>query len=279
MDYWNHIYEHFNPIAFDLFGLIKVHWYGLMYVAALLLGIFIAHWIREKDNLPVSRDVLDNYIIWIEVGVILGARIGYILFYDQNTSYFLTHPWQIFNPFEEDGHFVGIRGMSFHGAMLGFLIASTLFSMKYKINQWFMLDIAAVAIPAGYIFGRIGNFLNQELVGVETTVPWGIYVDKVLRHPSQLYEAFLEGFVVFLIMYAIRKRKSFHGNLITVYLFLYALARFTAEFFRAPDVQIGYVCCGWMTKGQEFSLLMMLFAIVLYFILKSVPQQKVDYSK
>jgi len=279
MNYWNHIYEHFNPIAFNLFGLIDVHWYGLMYVTALLLGIFVAHWIRTKDKLPVSRDILDNYIIWIEVGVILGARIGYVLFYDPNTSYYLTHPWQIFNPFGEDGTFVGIRGMSFHGAMLGFLLASTLFSKRHHINQWFMLDIAAVAIPAGYIFGRIGNFLNQELIGVKTTVPWGIYVDKVLRHPSQLYEAFLEGLVVFLIMFAIRKRKSFHGNLISIYLFLYALARFSAEFFRAPDIQIGYVCCGWMTKGQEFSLFMMVFAIVLYFILKSIPQKKVDYSQ
>ncbi len=279
MEYWNDIYKHFDPVAFNLFGLIKVHWYGLMYVTALLLGIFVAHWIVKKDKLPISKDFLDNYIIWIEIGVILGARIGYILFYDPNTSYYLTHPWQIFNPFGENGEFVGIRGMSYHGAMLGFLIASTLFSLKYKINQWFMLDIAAIAIPAGYIFGRIGNFLNQELIGRETDVSWGIYVDTILRHPSQLYEAFLEGLVVFGLIYLYRKRKKFEGHLITLYLFLYALARFLAEFYRAPDIQIGYVCCGWMTKGQQFSLFMMLFSIVLYFILKNIPQKKVDYSK
>jgi len=212
--------------------------------------------------------MLDNYIIWIEVGVILGARIGYLLFYQPNFSQYLTHPWDIFNPFV-DGKFVGIRGMSFHGALIGFFIASTLFCKKHKLNQWFMLDIAAVAIPAGYIFGRIGNFLNQELIGRTTDVSWGILVDGVLRHPSQLYEAFLEGVVVFIIMYSIRKRKSFDGQLISIYLMLYGIARFSAEMFRAPDPQIGYIYGGWMTKGQEFSLLMFLFGAVLYFVLKS----------
>ena len=266
MEFWNHIYEHFNPVAFKL-GAIQVHWYGIMYVLALLVGIAAAKWIVKKDNLPVSQEMLDNYIIWIEVGVILGARIGYILFYDPNTTYYLTHPWQIFNPFH-DGKFIGIRGMSFHGALLGFLIASTLFSRKHKINQWFLLDIAAIAIPAGYVFGRIGNFFNQELVGRVTNVPWGIYVDGVLRHPSQLYEAILEGPVIFLILYLYRKRKTFHGELISLYLILYGVTRFTAEFFRQPDPQLGFICCGWMTKGQEFCLFMIALGLGLWFYFK-----------
>lgn len=263
METWNHIYEHFNPVAFSL-GAIKVHWYGIMYVLALLVGIATAKWIVKKDKFPVSQEMLDNYIIWIEVGVILGARIGYILFYDPNTTYYLTHPWQIFNPFH-NGEFIGIRGMSFHGALLGFIIASTLFARKYKVNQWFMLDIAAIAIPAGYVFGRIGNFFNQELVGRVTDVPWGIYVDGVLRHPSQLYEALLEGPLIFLILYLYRKRKKFHGELISLYLILYGMARFTAEFFREPDPQLGFICCGWMTKGQEFCLFMIALGLGLYF--------------
>ncbi len=271
MENWNHIYEHFNPIAFSL-GSFKVHWYGIMYVLALLVGIFVAKWIVKKDKLPVTQEMLDNYIIWIEVGVILGARIGYILFYDPNTSYYLTHPWQIFNPFK-DGEFIGIRGMSFHGAILGFIIASTLFAKKHKINQWFFLDIAAIAIPAGYIFGRIGNFFNQELVGRVTEVPWGIYVDGVLRHPSQLYEAVLEGPVVFLILYLYRKKKSFDGELISLYLILYGIARFVAEFYRAPDVQIGFVCCDWMTKGQEFCLMMIAVGMGLYFYFKNTSKK------
>jgi phosphatidylglycerol:prolipoprotein diacylglycerol transferase len=273
MNYWNHIYEHFNPIAFELFG-FKVHWYGIMYVSALLVGIYMAKWIVKKDKLPISQSMLDNYFIWIEIGVILGARIGYLLFYQPNFSQYLTHPWDIFNPFV-DGKFVGIRGMSFHGALIGFFIASTLFSYRHKINQWFMLDIAAVAIPAGYIFGRIGNFLNQELVGRATDVSWGILVNNVLRHPSQLYEAFLEGLVVFIIMYSIRNKKSFHGQLISIYLMLYGVARFSAEMFRAPDPQIGYIYGGWMTKGQEFSILMFLFGLGLYFYLKKFGKKEI----
>jgi len=274
MTFWNHIYENFDPIAFSL-GSIKVHWYGIMYVSALLLGIFTAKWLVKKDNLPVSQEVLDNYIIWIEVGVILGARIGYLAFYQPNFSQYLLEPWQMFNPMH-DGKFIGISGMSFHGAVLGFFLASTLFSLRHKINQWFMLDIAAVAIPAGYIFGRIGNFLNQELVGRETTQAWGIYVDGVLRHPSQLYEAFTEGLIVFIIMYSIRKRKTFHGQLISLYLIFYGIARFSAEMFRAPDVQIGYIYSDWMTKGQEFSLIMIGFGIGLYFFRKYYGDKRVN---
>jgi phosphatidylglycerol:prolipoprotein diacylglycerol transferase len=277
MTFWNNIYANFDPIAFSL-GSIKVHWYGIMYVSALLLGIYTAKWLVKKDNLAVSQSVLDNYIIWIEVGVILGARIGYLFFYQPNFSKYLTQPWQMFNPMV-DGHFVGISGMSFHGAVLGFFLASTLFSYRHKINQWFMLDIAAVAIPAGYTFGRIGNFLNQELIGRETDVSWGILVDGILRHPSQLYEAFSEGIIVFIIMYSIRHKKSFHGQLMAIYLMLYGLARFASEMFRAPDPQIGYIYGDWMTKGQKFSIFMVLFGLGLYFYLKKFGKKEIELGK
>ena len=274
MTFWNEIYSNFDPVAFSL-GSIKVHWYGIMYVTALLVGIFVAKWLVKKDNLPVTQDILDNYIIWIEIGVILGARIGYLAFYQPNFSQYLLEPWQMFNPMK-DGEFVGISGMSFHGAVLGFLLASTLFSYKHKINQWFMLDIAAVAIPAGYFFGRVGNFVNQELVGRQTDVSWGILVDGILRHPSQLYEAFTEGIIVFIIMYTIRKRKTFHGQLISIYLVLYGIARFSAEMYRAPDPQIGYVYSDWMTKGQQFSLIMIASGIALYFFMKFYGKKEVN---
>ncbi len=255
MNHWNHIYTQFDPVAFDLFGL-QVHWYGIMYVLALVVGVMVAKWIVKKDALPISQELLDNYIVWVEIGVIVGARLGYILFYDPHALWYLSHPWEIFNPFK-NGEFVGIRGMSYHGAILGFIIASTIFCRRHRVNQWFMLDIAAIAVPAGYLFGRIGNFLNQELVGRVTDVPWGIYVDGILRHPSQLYEAFAEGIVVFVVLFLYRKRKRFNGELISLYAILYGLARFIAEFFRAPDPQLGYICCGWMTRGQEFSLMML----------------------
>ncbi len=266
MIFWNNIYEHFDPVAFNI-G-VNVHWYGIMYVLALVSALVMAKWIVTKDNLPIEKKVLDDYFIWIEVGVILGARLGYILFYDAHTFYYLSHPWQIFNPFNTDGEFVGIRGMSYHGALIGFLLGSYLFARKNNYSFWFLMDIVAIAVPVGYIFGRIGNFLNQELIGRTTDLPWGIYVDGILRHPSQLYEAFLEGVVVALIIYLIRHRISFAGGLTLAYGALYGLARFVAEFWRAPDVQIGYIYGDWMTQGQLLSLPMIIISVLGIYYLK-----------
>ena len=269
MTFWNNIYSNFNPIAFDL-GFISVHWYGMMYVLALLSALGAAKWILKKDKLPITEALLDNYFIWIEVGIILGARIGFILFYDTHTSYYLMHPWQMFNPFI-DGKFVGIRGMSYHGAIIGFLIATFAFKYKHKTTDiWALLDLVVLGVPVGYIFGRIGNFLNQELVGRVTDVSWGIYVDGVLRHPSQLYEAFLEGAMVFLILYMYRKRKRFSGELFVLYGVLYSLARFVAEFWRQPDVQLGFIYGDWMSMGQLLSLVMILIAFFLFIYLKKI---------
>lgn len=262
MEYWNHIYDHFNPVAFSLFGL-PVHWYGMMYVLALLAALYGAKWYVRYDRIAIDTKTLDAYFIWVEIGVILGARLGYILFYDPDTLYYLTHPWQIFNPFKA-GEFVGIRGMSYHGAVIGFFIASFLFSRRKQVHFGILMDIVAVAVPLGYIFGRVGNFLNQELVGRVTDVSWGIYVHGVLRHPSQLYEALLEGLVVFLIIWGYRRYKRFNGELILLYGFAYGAMRFTAEFWRAPDPQLGFICCGWMTMGQLLSSMMMLAAVILW---------------
>ena len=263
MNFWNNIYSNFDPIAFDL-GFVSVHWYGLMYVLALLTALGAAKFFMKKDRLPITNALLDNYFIWIEVGVILGARIGYIVFYDTNSSYYLTQPWEMFNPFK-DGEFVGIRGMSYHGALIGFLLATVAFKYKNKKeNIWELLDLVALAVPVGYVFGRIGNFLNKELIGRYTESSWGIYVDGVLRHPSQLYEAFLEGVVVFFILYMYRKKKRFSGELIALYGGLYSFARFVAEFWREPDFQMGFIYDGWMTMGQGLSLLMILISLILY---------------
>ncbi len=267
MPYWNHIYQHFSPIAFSIGGL-SVHWYGIMYVLALISALYIAKWLAKHDKLPITQEELDNYFIWVEVGVILGARLGYIIFYDPHTTYYLTHPWQIFNPFM-DGKFVGISGMSYHGAVIGFLLGSYLYVKKYKKNFWLLMDVVAVAVPMGYIFGRIGNFLNQRLIGRVTHEPWGIYVDGVLRHPSQLYEAFLEGFLVFMLLFLYRKHKKFNGELIVLYGILYGIARFTAEFYRQPDIQLGFICCGWMTMGQLLSIIMIALSLVLYIYLRN----------
>ncbi len=265
MEQWNYIYNQFDPVAFSL-GFFSVHWYGIMYLLALLSALWFGSYIVKKDKLPITKEELDSYFIWIEIGVILGARFGYIIFYDPNKIFYLTHPWEAFNPFR-NGEFVGIRGMSYHGALIGFLLSSYLYTLKHKKQQfWFLMDLVAISVPLGYIFGRIGNFLNQELVGRATDLSIGIYVAGIKRHPSQLYEALLEGVLVFLILYLYRHKKRFQGELAALYGILYGIARFVAEFFREPDSQLGYLCCH-LSMGQLLSLFMATLSLALYFYL------------
>jgi len=265
MEFWQNIYSQFDPVAFNL-GSVAVHWYGIMYALALLSAIFVAKWLIRHDKIPISSELFDSYIWWAEIGVILGARIGYILFYDTNTMYYVTHPWQIFNPFI-DGVYAGISGMSYHGAFIGFLIASILFCRKNKVSFWFLADIAVLGISAGYVFGRIGNFFNQELIGRVTDVPWGIYVDNSLRHPSALYEAFLEGIVIFVILFLVRKRKTFDGQLAIMYGILYSIMRIIAEFFREPDIQLGFLYGGWLTMGILISAIFSILSMMMLFFI------------
>lgn len=260
MENWNHIYEHFDPIAFHVFSL-PIHWYGLMYVLALVSALMIGKYFITKDKLDFTKNQLDVYFIYVEIGVILGARLGYILFYDEHTWYYISHPWQIFNPFV-NGEFVGIRGMSYHGALIGFLLGTYLFSKKHKVSFGKIMDLVSISIPLAYVFGRIGNFLNHELIGRATDVSWGIYVDGVLRHPSQLYEAVLEGFGVFIVVYLYRRFQTFSGELTFIYGISYGIFRATAEIYRAPDEQIGYICCDAITFGQVLSLSMSLIGII-----------------
>jgi phosphatidylglycerol:prolipoprotein diacylglycerol transferase len=260
MTEWNHIYDTFDPIAFNIIS-FPVHWYGMMYVLALVSALYIAKYFIKRDNLDFTNKEMDNYFIYVEIGVILGARLGYVLFYDIETLYYLSHPWQIFNPFQ-NGEFVGIRGMSYHGAIFGFLISTYIYSKKHKVAFGNIMDLVAISVPLAFVFGRIGNFLNQELIGRETDVSWGILVDGVLRHPSQLYEAFLEGIGVFIVVYAYKKYQRFSGELILIYAISYGIFRAIAEMYRAPDVQIGYICCDIITQGQVMSLGMSLFSMI-----------------
>lgn len=266
---WNHIYATFDPVAFSIFS-FPVHWYGMMYVLALVTALYIGKQFIKKDKLDFKSTQLDTYFIYVEIGVILGARLGYILFYDTNTLYYIANPWQIFNPFI-NGEFVGIRGMSYHGAVIGFLIATYMYTKKHNVSFGKIMDLTALSIPLAFVFGRIGNFLNQELIGRQTDVSWGIYVDGVLRHPSQLYEAVLEGFGVFLVVYIYRNYKRFSGELILVYAMSYGLFRAIAEIWRAPDVQIGYVCCDMITQGQVMSIGMSIVGLIswIYFYNKN----------
>jgi phosphatidylglycerol:prolipoprotein diacylglycerol transferase len=272
MNTWNNIYDTFDPVAFHIFSL-PVHWYGMMYILALLSALFIAKYFIKKDNLDFKPKEIDAYFIYVEIGVILGARLGYILFYDINTMYYLSHPWQIFNPFQ-NGEFIGIRGMSYHGAVIGFVINSYIFSKRYNVKFGMIMDLIAISIPLAFVFGRIGNFLNQELVGRATDVSWGIIVDGILRHPSQLYEAILEGLMVFIVVYLYKNHKKFSGELALVYAFSYGIFRAIAEIWRAPDIQIGYICCNTVTLGQSISLGMSALSMILwiYFFYRAKKQ-------
>ncbi|MGG7073993.1 prolipoprotein diacylglyceryl transferase [Campylobacter sp. 9BO] len=286
MEKWNNLYANFDPVAFSIAG-FNVHWYGIMYVLALLVALAAAKFFVKKDKMGISDKLLDNYFFWVEIGVILGARLGWVLIYSGEAMWYLARPWEIFNPFH-NGEFVGIRGMSYHGAVVGFLVATLAFCKRYSpvnktkiltqkntnqttqkegVSLWKLLDLCALSIPLGYFFGRIGNFLNQELFGRVTDVPWGIKVLGVMRHPSQLYEAILEGAVVFLILFFYRKFKKFDGELICLYAMLYTLARFVCEFYREPDFGLGFIFFN-LSMGQILSILMFLMGTFVYIALK-----------
>jgi phosphatidylglycerol:prolipoprotein diacylglycerol transferase len=245
-------YPGFNPIAFSL-GPVKVHWYGIMY----LLG-FAAAWLlaRSRAAKPESswkpQDV-DDLIFFTMLGVILGGRIGYVLFYGLTFwSKDLLYPFKIW-----DG------GMSFHGGMIGVIIAVSLFAWRRGRNVADVLDFTVPLPGLGLFFGRIGNFINSELWGKVTTVPWGFNVNGEVRHASQLYEAFFEGLVLFTILWIFTARPRPRLAPSAVFLIVYGVVRFMIEFVRVPDEHLGYLAGGWLTRGQELSFPMVIIGLVL----------------
>jgi phosphatidylglycerol:prolipoprotein diacylglycerol transferase len=201
----------------------------------------------------------------------LGARLGYVFFY--NFSYYMSNPLEILLPFSFSGglHFTGLAGMSYHGGLLGVITATALFCRKYKIKFWQYVDFLIPSIPLGYTFGRIGNFINGELFGRVTEMPWGMYFPQdrtnQLRHPSQLYEAFFEGIFLFLILWTIRKKKLFNGFFLSLYIIGYGTVRFFIEIVREPDEHIGYFY-NTLTLGQILCIFMILSGLGIYYFRK-----------
>lgn len=274
----NDWYSHFNPVAFEIFS-IKVHWYGIAYVLALISALWFAGFFRKDSRFKeIGKKDLENYFLFAELGVILGARLGYVTIYSPQRWEYLTHPWQIFNPFNSQGDFVGISGMSYHGAIIGFLLASYFYTKIKKFNLLKYLDLMALSVPLAYVFGRIGNFLNHELYGraipQDDTFwkPFGIYIDGALRYPSQLIEAFLEGIVVFVIVWVSKRFMKFDGALIGMYALGYSLMRFIAEFYREPDVQMGYY--GIFSMGQILSFIMIFASLAILFYAKAKARKE-----
>ncbi|QWV98983.1 prolipoprotein diacylglyceryl transferase [Geomonas nitrogeniifigens] len=251
------IFPNIDPVFLRL-GPLEFRWYGLMYICGFVASYFIILSGVRRKGLPLNKDQVADLIFTVAVGVILGGRLGYILFY--NFSYYLSHPLKLFAVWE--------GGMSFHGGLIGALLASLYFIRKFKLRFYPLADIGFLAAPVGLGFGRIGNFINGELYGRVTDVPWGIVFPTggpLPRHPSQLYEAFLEGPLMFLILYQLSKRVHRDGVVVWSFIALYGLFRFLVEFVRQPDEQIGFLLGGF-SMGQMLSLPMFLLgaAMVCY---------------
>jgi phosphatidylglycerol:prolipoprotein diacylglycerol transferase len=263
-----HIPEHLNAVIFSI-GPVEIHWYGLMYVAAFLVTYLLALYRIRTERLSYTKETIADFMLWAISGVLIGGRLGYVLFYD--FRYFLFNPLNIILPFSlSDGfHYTGIYGMSYHGGMLGALFACFLFCRMHKINFWQFVDFFIPIIPLGYTFGRLGNFINGELYGRVTTVPWGMYfpLDPMhqLRHPSQIYEALFEGMFLFVFLWNIRKKSMPSGCLFSLYLISYGLIRFFLEFFREPDQQLGFIL-GPFTMGQVLCFMMILLGGITFTI-------------
>jgi phosphatidylglycerol:prolipoprotein diacylglycerol transferase len=244
-----------------------------MYVLAFVTFYFLIKFRIKTEKFNVSMNLVDDFIIWAAIGVLLGGRLGYVLFYD--FQYYILHPFSVFLPFDvyNGFTFTGISGMSYHGGLIGVVVAVYFFSRKNSLNLWKFSDLLTPAVPLGYTFGRLGNFFNSELFGNATTLPWGMYFPTdpthTLRHPSQLYEAFFEGIVLFAILWIIRGKKIFKHLMFSLYLIGYGLIRFCIEFMRKPDDHLNYLWYG-LTMGQILSLIMALagFSLLLKIFLK-----------
>lgn len=262
---WQHLPSHINPTIFSI-GSFQLRYYSMMYMVAFVIVYFLTLYRVKNEHYEYSSEIVLNYLVWAMFGAIIGGRFGYALFYYFN--YYLHHPLEIILPFDfsHGFKFVGISGMSYHGGLIGVVIVSILFCRWHKINLWNFIDLLCPAIPLSYTFGRIGNFINGELFGRVTTMPWGMYFPldptRNLRHPSQLYEALFEGIALFILLWLIRKKKMFDGFLIGIYICGYSSVRFFIEFLREPDQQLGFVL-GFMSMGQVLCLLMMMVGVII----------------
>ncbi|KQW28965.1 prolipoprotein diacylglyceryl transferase [Rhizobium sp. Root274] len=251
-----------DPIAFSI-GPLAVHWYGLAYVAGILIGWLVARDLLRRPSLwrngnpPATVEQIDDFILWVAIGIVAGGRIGYILFYD--FAAVAANPVRAIE--------VWNGGMSFHGGFLGATLAMVFFARKHLVPLWSLFDIVASVAPLGIFFGRIANFINGELWGRPSDVPWAMAFPTggpFPRHPSQLYEAALEGLLLFLLLQLLARAFGAlrqPGRITGVFVILYAAARIFVEFFREPDAQIGYLFGGWLTMGMVLSLPMALVGL------------------
>ena len=255
-------YPEIDPIIFSI-GFLKIRWYGLMYVIAFLFAWWLARRRSARPDSPVTAEQVDDLIFYGMLGVIAGGRVGYCLVYGWDDL--ISDPLYLFKITE--------GGMSFHGGLAGVLTAMWLYGRKFKQTMWQITDFVAPVVPLGLGFGRIGNFINGELWGKPTDVAWAFNINGVGLHPSQLYEALLEGFVLFALLWWYSAKPRPYRAVSGMFLLLYGVFRFFVEFYRVPDAHLDYLALGWVTMGQILSVPMIIIGVWLLILAYRKPQE------
>ncbi len=252
--------NNFDPVAFNIFSL-EIRWYSLSYIFGIIFGWFYCKKKLIKDDL--CRNLFDDYIFYIILGIIIGGRVGYVLIY--NLKYYINNPFEILMIWQ--------GGMSFHGAVLGIILFTYFFSKKNNVDYFYFLDLVALSAPIGIFLGRISNFINSELYGRQTDVFWSVkfeLIDNLNRHPSQIYEAVFEGLILFIILnFVISKKSKKDGYISSLFLIFYSIFRFLIEFTREPDEHIGLIVFN-LSMGQLISIITLIFGIALWQFKKNV---------
>ncbi len=278
--WWQHLPENINPVIFEIRS-FKLQYYGLMYVIAFAITFFLVlSRIKREKGFEITSDQVKDLTTLMMVGLIIGARLGYVLFY--NLSYYLKHPLEIILPFEFSNGitFTGISGMSYHGGLIGIALCAYIFTHKAALSFRQITDLYTPIVPLGYTFGRIGNFINGELFGRVTSSSIGMHFPLApgpeLRHPSQLYEAFFEGIFIFAVLWSIRKIKKPSGAMFAFYLIGYGTVRFFIEYFRQPDTHLGYILLSF-TMGQVLCAIMIACGVLLFLFLRYRENTQVSH--
>ncbi|MGB7511709.1 MAG: prolipoprotein diacylglyceryl transferase [Pelodictyon phaeoclathratiforme] len=266
--WWQQLPSQMNPVLFSV-GAFAIRWYGMMYIIAFGVVYLLSRYRIQNEKLPFDRSYVGDALTWAMIGVVLGGRLGYILFYGMSS--FLADPLGTLIPWIPvpggGCRFAGITGMSYHGGVIGVILALAAFTLSRKKAFFETFDLFIPAIPLGYTFGRLGNFINGELYGRVTDSALGMYFPLAptyeLRHPSQLYEAFFEGIVLFIRLWLLRKKSPFPGFLSATYLFGYGFVRFFIEYVREPDVQLGFVFLNF-SMGQVLCFVMMVAGVAVF---------------
>lgn len=248
-------YPEIDPVIISI-GFLKIRWYGLMYLIGFVVAILLAKARTKKTWSPVKYSEVDDLIFYCMLGVILGGRLGYVIFYGWHQL--ISDPLYIFRIME--------GGMSFHGGLIGVIAALWLYGRKIDKDMITMMDFVAPIVPLGLGFGRIGNFINGELWGKPTNVAWSFKVNGVSLHATQLYEAFLEGLVLFLILWIFTDKERPKMQSSAVFLIGYGVFRFFIEFYRVPDAHLNYLAFGWVTMGQILTAPMIIIGMTMFIL-------------